>query len=81
MGDDLVNHRELEALLMPLKDGQERSEKKVDTLVDHKDAASSRIANLETRMALIESRKVNWPIIAAIIAALMAWILPHLKWS
>ena len=79
--DNCVGYREIEAMLEPLIQGQNRIEDKVDSLIEHKDTVVGKLNDHEVRIALVESRRVNWPLLAAILAALLAWILPHLKWS
>ena len=81
MVDEYVSYRELEALLDPLVEGQNRIEKKVDSLVSHKDAVSERIQSVEIRLSVLESKKVNWPVIMVIIGSVLAWLLTHLRWG
>ena len=79
--ENCVGYREIEAMLEPLIQGQKRIEDKVDSLIDHKDTVVGKLSDHEVRLTLVESRRINWPIIAAIICALLAWLLPHLRWS
>ena len=72
---DFVSRRELEALLDPLIKGQDRIEKKVDSLIDHKDITSERLTKLEIRVALI------WAVIALSGTSIMAWTVSHMKWG
>lgn len=73
--DEVVRHRELEAMLDPLIKGQDRIEKKVDSLVEHKDNTVERLVKLEIRVALV------WAVIATVGVSFIAWVMSHMKWS
>ena len=73
--DEVVRYRELETMLDPIIKGQDRIEKKVDSLIDHKDSAAIRLTKLEIRVALI------WTVIATVGVSFIAWVMSHMKWS
>jgi hypothetical protein len=73
--DEVVRYRELETMLDPIIKGQDRIEKKVDSLIDHKDNAATRLTKLEVRVALI------WAVIATVGVSLVAWVASHMKWG
>ncbi len=73
--DEVVRYRELETMLDPIIKGQDRIEKKVDSLIDHKDNAAIRLTKLEVRVALI------WAVIATVGVSLVAWVASHMKWG
>jgi hypothetical protein len=62
-------------MLDPIIKGQDRIEKKVDSLIDHKDNAAIRLTKLEVRVALI------WAVIATVGVSLVAWVASHMKWG
>lgn len=68
MTEETVSHRELQALLKPLNDSQDRIEKKLEILGD-----------LETRVTVLEAGKVNWALLVAILAVVSGWILPFVR--
>lgn len=81
MESEFVERRELGIMLDPIISGQERIEKKVDSLVEHRDSFSEKLQDLNIRLSIMESKKVNWPMLVVIIAAVLSWILAHLKWG
>ena len=70
MPEDLVSHRELEAMLKPLNEGQVRIEKKLDDL-----------GSLTTRVSVLESGRINWTMVVAFTTVVLGWLLTRLKWS
>ena len=77
---DPVTHRELEYVLRPLLDGLMAINTKLDELRNHREDTIVKIANLETRVEILEtqSKDKRW-IWVSLLAVILGWVLPRLS--